>query len=895
MSTPTDPSGVAGEPFDPAELPEDYPSEWEADVLLSDGSTARLRPITPADAALLVEFYARVSPESKYLRFFAPYPVLSDKDVQRFTTVDYRDRVALILTVGRNMVAIGRYDRINATDAEVAFLVEDSQQGKGSGQLLLEHLAEAARERGIGRFVAEVLPQNRRMAQVFADAGYHVTREFEDGLIMVAFDIDPTETSVGVMERREHRAESTSVRRLLQPNTLAIHASSDYITVLVKSLLSGGYHGTIIAVPSDGKPVNGVTNAASIADVVEDIDVVILAVPYDQVPTAVIEAAHRRAFGLVVMHNGEFFAGPANRSVVALVRAYGLRALGPDALGVINTDPAIEMNASPAPMPRPGVVGLFCQSSAVGIMLLSGAIRENLGLANFISTGVHADVTSNDVMQYWEDDDATKVCLLSLDRLGNPRKFSRIVRRLSLRKPVVLFSPGRSQREENLGAANSLYQAPEEAIDAMFRQSGVIVCDRRDAMYDVAQILARQPLPSGERVRVITNSPTLAGHTVRVGNRHGLSCPDPVILPTQAIGADYAAAAKEALADDRIDSVVVTVADLFNTVALEVRDALDELAADSTKPLLGVFADFVAAEHAEQGVDGPGELPTFSGYADAMSALSAVTAYARWRDREHGAVPELALDPQRPREVISAALTDSPDGRRLTATETAEVLRAYGITVVPSYPVNSLEEAVETATTLGWNVLLKATEPVVRGRPDLASVFRYIDSVEELSEAWADLGTIVTELGLEGDEPQLLAKPVIQAMMPAGVSLQVITREDAAFGPIVSLGLSGFASDLLGDVVHRVPPLTSHDASAMVRDLKAAPMLFGTDGRPGVDVASVEELLHRVARLADDFPQLAEVNLAPCIAATGSISVAGARITVAPTAEQRDALSRSLS
>lgn len=869
---------------EPDNQPGAYPQTWEADVLLSDGSAAHLRPIRPDDADRLVAFYSRVSPESKYLRFFAPYPVLSDADVHRFTHVDHVDRVALILTIADDMVAVGRYDRLDDSDAEVAFLVEDSQQGKGVGQLLLEHLAEAGRERGVERFVAEVLPQNRTMATVFVQAGYTVRREYEDGMIMVEFPISPTDKSVEVMRRREHRAEATSVRRLLSPGSLAVIAPPERAESIVRALQQGGFAG----------PVTAVADADSLGDLTGGVDVVVTSLPRDDLGDVVSAAKAAGAFGLYVLHSGEY-GGEQNRAVVGQVRAEGMRAFGPDALGIIV--PALGLNASPAPMPRGGGVGMFCQSSGVGVILLSTAIEQRLGLASFISSGIYADVTANDVLQFWMDDDATRACVLSLDRIGNPRKFTRIVRTLAARKPVVLFSPGRSERDAHHGADASLVRVSERAVDDIFRQSGVIVCTRRDAMYDVAQILARQALPAGNRVRVITNSPALSGHIARVGRSHGLIGDEPVVLPSAALADAYARAACAAMADPAVDSVVVCVVDIFDATAEAAHAALTEVARGAAKPLLGVFADFVRVASDDLGDDLEGGLPTFSGYADAIAALGQVTAYADWRRADHGTSPVLDVDSAAADAVIQGVLAASPEGRDLTSDEAGALLAAYGIRVVPRTPVASLDDAIRAAEDAGWNVVLKATDPGVRGRPDAPAIFRHLDSAEEMAEAWGDLGQIVAELGLEvpgGVDPQRLAAPVVQAMVPTGIALTVTTREDVGFGPIVSVGLAGLASELLDDVAHRVPPLTTLEAAHMLDDLRAADALRGQGGAPGADLPAVHDLLVRAATLADDHPQLTAVTLTPCIAATRGVAVVGATVHVAPTGDVRDAPARAL-
>ncbi len=873
--------------------PPGYPVEWEADVLLTDGGVAHLRPIRPSDADRLVAFYERVSPESKYLRFFAPYPKLSARDVKRFTTVDYTDRVAFIVTLGDEMIAVGRYDKTDASEAEVAFLIEDAHQGRGIAQLLLEHLAEAARERGITGFFAEVLPQNRAMAQVFADAGYRVKRGIEDGVLSVHFPILPTDTSVGVMERREHRAESASIRRLLTPDRVVAYGRGGRVQELVNAMLRGGYRGEVVAVSNDDREVVGVPTAPTLSEVTGRLDLALVSAPTSELGSVVIDVAHRGAHAIVVL-TGTDFTPSDNQTIINVARAYGVRALGPDALGVINTADEVGMNATPAPMPRIGGAGLFCQSAAVGVALLNHAIRQDLGVSSFISTGDYADVTANDVMQFWEDDEPTRVCLLSLDAIGNPRKFSRITRRLARRKPVVVFAPGRAHRSSYGGSA-ALGRAPDDAIDALFRQAGVMVVHRRGALIDIAKIAARQPLPSGERVRMITNSKTLSGQMMHTARAVGLLPGDePQLLGAVADPVAFAAAAREALADPEIDSVVCAAVNVFSLGTDAVIHELEQVAAEATKPLVGVFLDFHEPMSSGGDPDLPGRLPRFDAHADAIQALSALTAYAHWRDRDPGAVPMLDIDEQAGKRVINRALGSAPLGRELSESETVELLAAYGIVLQPKFAVNSLDEALEFAERLGWNVVLKATERAVRGRTDLASVHRNINVPEDMTWAWNALGRLVRDLGLPVDDALSAARPVVQAMVPPGVALMITSQEDASFGPVISLGLEGIASELLGDTVYRVPPLTTVDAAAMVRDLRAAPTLFGRHGATGVDIPQIENLLHRVAQLADDLPQVSTLTLSPCLASAHSVTVLSARACVAPTADQRDPLARGL-
>ena len=399
--------------------PVPYPDHWEADVVLTDGGTAHIRPIRADDAGLLREFYARLSPESIYYRFFSTAPRLTDREVQHFTNVDYDDRVALIATIGDAMVAVLRYDRLHpagaeenarSETAEVAFLVEDAHQGRGLASVLLEHIAAAARERGIARFVADVLPENRRMSKVFREAGYKAEQRFEDGVLMLTLDLEPTETSREVMAAREHHAESRSIR-LLSPRSVAvIGASRTAHTVgqtALRNLLTGGFAGPVFPVHPTATAVASVRAYATIGDVPGEVDLAVVAVPADGVNDIVAQCAAKGVRGLVVLSSGFGEAGTEGRErqdeLVRLARAGGMRVVGPNCLGIANN--ATGPNATLAPtLPRRGPVGFFSQSGALGIAILRWAAERDLGLSTFVSAGNRADVSGNDLMQYWEED-----------------------------------------------------------------------------------------------------------------------------------------------------------------------------------------------------------------------------------------------------------------------------------------------------------------------------------------------------------------------------------------------------------------------------------------------------------------------------------------------------------
>ncbi|MEO8222777.1 MAG: GNAT family N-acetyltransferase, partial [Specibacter sp.] len=414
------------------ELAPDYPAHWEADVVLRDGATGHLRPMTPADADAVQAFHMAQSQNSIYMRFFTYKSKLTAKELRRFTELDYRDRVAFVITRGAEIIGIGRYDRLDdPTEAEVAFNVSDAHQGRGLGSILLEHLAAAARENGIDKFTAEVLPENRKMIQVFSEAGYEVHRHFDDGVISLHFDIDPTEKSRAVMESREHRAEARSVAALVAPASVAvIGASRAWGSIgqqLLEHVVEGKFTGAIHAVNQEALEVSGMMPYASIAEVPGPVDLAIIAVPYDQVPAVVSQCGRAGVKGLVIATAGFADDGERGiarqRSLVRQARANGMRLIGPASLGLANTDPAVSLNASMAPsLPVTGGLGVFSQSAAMGVSLFASLSRRDVGMSTILSAGNRADVSGNDMMQFWEDDPNTTACGLYLESIGNPRK-----------------------------------------------------------------------------------------------------------------------------------------------------------------------------------------------------------------------------------------------------------------------------------------------------------------------------------------------------------------------------------------------------------------------------------------------------------------------------------------
>ncbi|MFE7762145.1 GNAT family N-acetyltransferase [Streptomyces sp. NPDC057438] len=942
----------------------EYPAHWEADVVLRDGGTARVRPITVDDAERLVSFYEQVSDESKYYRFFAPYPRLSAKDVHRFTHHDFVDRVGLAATVGGEFIATVRYDRIGADgmpasapadEAEVAFLVQDAHQGRGVASALLEHIAAVARERGIRRFAAEVLPANSKMIKVFTDAGYQQRRSFEDGVVRLEFGLEPTDRSLAVQRAREQRAEARSVQRLLAPGSVAVigagRTPGGVGRGVLANLRAAGFTGRLFAVNralgEDEKDLDGVPAHRTVTDIEGPVDLAVVAVPAAHVPEVVAECGAHGVQGLVVISAGYAESGPdgreRQRELVRQARTYGMRIIGPNAFGIINTAPDVRLNASLAPeAPRSGRIGLFAQSGAIGIALLSrlhrrgGGVTGVTGVSTFVSSGNRADVSGNDVLQYWYEDPHTDVVLMYLESIGNPRKFTRLARRTAAVKPLVVVQGARHGSAPQ-GHAVRATELPHTTVSALLRQAGVIRVDTITELVDAGLLLARQPLPAGPRVAILGNSESLGMLTYDACLSEGLRPLPPLDLTTAASARDFHAALARALADDACDAVVVTAIPTLGetspgdaALAGALRSAA---AANPTKPVLVVHVELgglaealsAAASTAPQAVDrapgteGPapqrrerptpetpetpetpatGEagaaataatdpladsadpadsrlIPAYPAAERAVRALSEAVHYAQWRREaaEPGRVPAYEdIDEKGAAERIDTLLST---GDRLTlgAEEAGALLGRYGIRLRQARPAPTPDEAARAAQAIGYPVALKTTAPHLRHRADLGGVRLDLADEEQLRRAYTEL----TELfGSPGE-----LRPVVQGMAPRGVDTIVRAVVDPAAGAVLSFGLAGPASQLLGDMAHRLIPATERDAAALVRSIRTAPLLFGWRGSAPVDTDALEELLLRVSRLVDDHPEVVAVSLEPVVVAPHGLSVLGASVRLA--------------
>jgi len=881
-----------------------YPEHWDADVVLRDGGVAHLRPITPRDAEALQRMHVAQSAESNFLRFFTPMPKLTEKLLQQFTQVDHTNQVAIVALIGGEIVGLANYDRVAGQQAEVAFNVSDAHQGRGLGSVLLEHLAAAARERGIYRFVADILPQNRKMLAVFREAGYSVTDHFDHGVIALAFDIDPTDRSLAVMEAREHGSEAASLSALLQPRSIAvIGASRDPESIgarVLQHIIEADFSGELYAVNPAASELQGVRCYPDVSQVPGPVDVALVVVPAGAVLEVVNNCRQADVRGLIVMSGGFAEMGPQGldrqRELVRIARANGMRLLGPNSMGLLNTNQAFRLNASlAAKLPPAGGLGLFSQSGALGVAALASAARRGLGVSSFVSAGNRADVSGNDCLQYWEEDPDTIVVGLYLESMGNARKFSRIARRLSGKKPVIVVKSGASGYGVPPGHLVRSSHAPREALDSLLRQAGVVRVDTMHQLFDVAQLVLHQPLPAGPRIGIVGNSQAMAVLVADAAIGSGLVVgAEPVTVGSEPSIEEFREALDRCYALDDIDSVVACFIPPLGAISPEVLSALSEVSAASDKAtvacLLGVRGvTTVPADQASQraGADLPRSLPAYPTPEDAVLALASVVRYAQWRRRESGArVDPAGVDRAKAREIVEKLLSGAAQNARvqMAADDVSALLACYGLTVWPTAAVTGEHDAVEAAEELGWPVVLKTTDDQRRHRRELGGVVLDIGTPDDLR---AHLRAMAQRIG-EG------TSFVVQHMAPEGASCVLRTTEDGMFGPLLSFGLAGDASDLLGDVAYRVPPLTDVDVGDLIRSVRAAPRLTGYRGSPPLDVAGLENVVARLSCLADDLPQVAELELNPVIVAESGVSIAGVTAVLSRPAGRTDGTRRSL-
>lgn len=857
------------------------------DVILREGSTMRLSPPTFEDRDAIMALIRRLSPTSLYHRYHG-LPVVDDRLIAGYLDADGQARGALIGARDGLVVAMGTYDRLRHPDmAEVAFMVDDPLHGRGIGTRLLEQLAEMAAGVGIRRFVAEVSADNDRMLEVFNEAGFDVVRRLDCATVELVFPIAITDTFQERVDRRDHSATVASLTHLFHPRAVAVFGASaepgKIGHAVVRNLLDAGFPGAVHPLNRQGDPVAGIHGLRSATQLPASVDLGVICVPAEHVVRVADEALRAGVRALCVISAGFAEAGAAGRArqdeLLERVRMHGARLLGPNCLGV--AVPEARLNATFAAHAFPqGSIGFSSQSGAIGLALLDRMAERGLGLSSFVSVGNKADISTNDLLEYWEDDDATRLALLYVESFGNPRKFARVARRVARHKPVLAMKSGTGAAGARAaGSHTAAIAGSDAAVDALFREAGVLRVQTLGEVLDLASLLASHPLPAGNRVGVVTNAGGLGILCADACERAGLDLPsiseetraglasvlpgesaltNPVDMLGSATARHYRETLPLLLADPALDALIAIYAPAAVSDADQVAEAIAASAEGSGKPVLAVVMTRDGNPAAFARPSSP--VASFMYPESAAAALGRAAERTAWLRRPIGVVhrPDHAA-------VDLGPVTDA--GRWLDPAETRALLESYGLRLAPQQVAASPRKAARAAREMGFPVAVKSAEPGAH-KTERGAVVLGLRTQREVADAASAIGG-----------PML-----VQAMASGGVELLAGFVQDPSFGPVIAFGPGGVHAELIGEATVRIAPITDIDAIEMITTGKAGRLVKGYRGAPSADQAALTDLLTRLSMLAEERPEVVELDLNPVIAGDDGCVIVDARARIAPPA-----------
>ncbi len=828
---------------------EEPTSRWATSVVLGDGESAYIRPLTPDDQPGLLAFHEKQSAESLYRRFFSPKPTLSRSELEHFTTIDMADRGALVVELHNEFVAWASYERwAGRNEAEAAFMVDDAHHGRGIATLLLEHLAAIARTNGIDRFTAEVLADNRGMLAVFAKAGWPLERRFESGVVDLDWELATTDEFLDSVERREQRADSRAIARVLLPRAIAMIGASDQVDTVGNELwthLRDSASVPVYPVNPRLEDLDGRRCYGSVADVPDDVSLAIIAVPPKSLESTIDACIAKRMRGAVIVTTVDGLRGPQLdlEKVVARARRNGLRLIGPSSMGIASLHEGSALQASLVDVTLPaGRVAISMQSGTLGASLLRRARDLDLGLSWFVSLGDKSDVSANDLLQFWEDDDHTRVVGLYTETLGNPRKFARIARRVGRKRPIVAVRTG-AAADGPLGSA-------------LYQQAGLIEVPSVHALLDAARVLADQPIMRGPRVAVVTNSAspgTLADAALEAAGL--LTTPTAPTLDWKSTPADYEHAIRSALGDSTVDAVFAIYAPPIPAHEARMSEAITLASAGATKPVVAVMIG------SPDGPIEPGsDVPGFAFPEAAAAALGASFAYGRWLATEADTtIVHRPVNPERAKALIGQALSVASENEiELDVGAASELLSTYGVAVASAEEATATT-AVAVAERLGYPVAVKAVHRQP-GRSTRSGVALDLNDASDVSTA---IAVMIESLGDD-------AGPfVVQRMTTPGVTVRIKCTHDDRLGAIVSVGYGGVDADVIGDRTDRIAPISPSSAAAMLTETLVGQAL--TDA--GFDPSPLVDVIVQASQLCADHVDVDTLDLNPVIVSSGSAIV----------------------
>jgi acyl-CoA synthetase (NDP forming)/GNAT superfamily N-acetyltransferase len=865
-------------------------------ALLADGRIIDVRTLLPDDERDVRDLHVRLSERDRYLRFFSPL-VDPGAIARRITRAADSTHAGLGAYLGGALIGVANYE-VSGTDptaAEIALVVDGAAQAHGVGTLLLEHLAAIGRARGLRRFVAEVLSENHRMIKVFVDAGlgFQATAGGPDREVVLS--LEPDETYLDAVAERERVADVASLSAVLRPRSVVVigagRRNSSVGNAVLRNLRAAGFGGSLSAVNPHASEVAGVRCWPSVADLPEVPELAVICVPAAAVPDAVEQCGQRGVRAAVVISAGLSGTELASR-VVDAVRRWGMRLVGPNCVGVINTDPVIGLDATFTRGVAPaGRVGVVSQSGGVGIALLEALRQLGLGVSTLVSTGDKYDVSGNDLLMWWREDQGTDLAVLYLESFGNPRKFSRTARALARTKPVLAVRPAGSEVAQRAAASHTAAAAtPAVTRDALFEQAGVIAVDTVSELVDLIAALSWHPLPAGRRVAVLSNAGGSGVLAADACVHNGLTVAE---LEPSTSDALRALLPEQASVRNPVDTSATVDGPTFVACLQVLLDAgeVDAVIAAGVPTALGdpvtAVADLPHAPGKPVLVVRPGQLASVTGlattygaaacYADpaaAAAALARTARYATWRREPAGRVPELGgLAVPLATALVRTHLSALPDGGWLDPAEVAALLECFGIPAVRPIMADDADEAVDAWRWLGGPVVIKAVADDVLHKSASGGVLLNLNDEAEIRAA-------VNELGQRFGSA--LRAMQVQPMVAHGRELIVGVHSDAQFGPLVVFGLGGTDTDLIADRTARLTPLTDADAERMVHSLRSSPVLLDHDAKNPLPVDAITDVLLRVGRMAELLPEIAELDLNPLAITDKGCLALDARIRIEP-------------
>jgi acetate---CoA ligase (ADP-forming) len=897
--------------------PTDYPSHRDVDVPLRDGSTVRIRPVVPSDLGLLEEMFAGLSMDSAHMRFHG-FTSPSPRMLKAIVEIDYKTTFSLLAETGRGThlkaIALATFVQTAPERAEMALVVSDSHQGRGLGSVLIEHLGEAAAEAGITTFEAEVLASNVDMLEVLRHLDLPLETSSSGGVVHAEFCTTPTAPAVESFERREAISAAAGVARVLRPSSIAVvGASRRRGTIsgeLFHNLIDAAFNGPVYPVNPSAEVVQSVRAYATVLEVPGEVDLAVIVVPAGAVLKAAQQCGEKGVKALLIISAGFAEVGEGGQQrqheLLKIARSFGMRIVGPNCMGVMNTNSSIRLNASFAPSsPSPGRLGFSSQSGALGIAVIDRTRELGLGMSTFVSVGNKADISGNDLLQYWEQDPETDVILLYLESFGNPRKFARIARRIARHKPIVAVKSGRSGAGARAAASHTgSLAAGDVAVDALFHQAGVIRTDTLEELFDVASVLANQPLPKEGGIGILTNAGGLGILCADACEAAGLRVPElsdetksalrtvlpaeaginnPVDMIASASAEQYAESLKVLARDAGIDAVVTIFIPPLVTRAEDVADALAQTASGMDKTVVACFLGAHGIHERLRNADVV--IPSFAFPEDAARALGRVAAYAQWRVRPEGTVPALTdVDRTRSGRLASSLLVSGE--RWLDQNSVQMLLRHYGISSARTVLVKSHAEVGGAAEEIGEAVAVKVDSRTLLHKTDIGGVRLGLTTPQEAVEAAEGMHRAFQEQGIAD---QVDGYVVQEMVSHEGAEFFVGVSHDPLFGPLLACGSGGTLVELMRDVAIRITPVTDIDVDEMLRSLKTWPLFEGYRGQPPLDSQALKSLLFRISAMVEDIPHVAELDLNPVLVSqTGKgCVVLDARIRMAMPAPRR--------